>query len=91
LRDAIEAPGGFDEFLGELGFGSGCRLVFIEELAAVALVSGGIFGSEDRGVAGKAVGEGILRRTLFTGGGGGRLRAGRLPDLQRRGSRSRGD
>ncbi len=53
LRDAVEAPGGVDEFLGELSFGSSCRLVFVEELAAVRLVGGGIFGSEDRGAAGR--------------------------------------
>jgi hypothetical protein len=44
---------------------------FVEELAAERLIGGGILGSEERGAAGKAVGEGILRRTLFAGGGAG--------------------
>jgi hypothetical protein len=71
LGDTVLPPGRIDEFLGELGFGSCCRLIFIEELAAVALVGGGILGCDERGVAGKAVGKCILRRTLFAGGGAG--------------------
>ena len=31
-RDAVEAPGGVDEFLGELSFGGRGGLVFVEEL-----------------------------------------------------------
>jgi len=67
--DAVEAPGGVGEFLGELGLGGGGGLIFVGELAAVELVGGGVLGSEDGGVAGKAVGEGILGRALFAGGG----------------------
>jgi hypothetical protein len=89
LRDAVEAPGGVDEFLGELGLCGGGRLVFVEELAAVVLVSGGVLGSEDRGVAGEAVGEGIQGRTLFAGGGagsGGEERVGAVGAIARFGS-----
>jgi hypothetical protein len=44
-------------------------LVFVEELAAVELVGGGVLGREDGGAAGEAVGDGVLRRALFAGGG----------------------
>src|SRR6202022_3490761 len=33
--DAVEAPGGVGELLGELGFGGSGRLVFVKELPAV--------------------------------------------------------
>ncbi len=42
--DAVEAPGGVGQFLGELCFGRGGRAVFVEELAAVLFVSGLVFG-----------------------------------------------
>ena len=71
LRDAIEAPGGVGEFLGELGFGGGCRFVFVEELAAVLLVGGGILSGEDGGLAGEAVSGRVEGGTLFSGGGAG--------------------
>ena len=48
VRDAVETPGGVGEFLGELGFGGSGGLVFLEELAAVELVGGGVFGGQDR-------------------------------------------
>jgi len=51
-RDAVETPSGVDEFLGELSFGGGGRLVFVEELAAVALVGGGVLRGEDGRLAG---------------------------------------
>ena len=35
--DAVEAPGGVGEFLGELGLGGGCGLVFVEEAAAMGV------------------------------------------------------
>ena len=70
-RDAIEAPGGVGEFLRELGFGGGGGLVFIEELAAVALVGCGVLSSENGGAAGEAVRLGVAGRTLFAGGGAG--------------------
>ena len=39
-RDAIYAPGCVGELLDQLGFGCGSGLVFVGELAAVALVGG---------------------------------------------------
>jgi hypothetical protein len=47
-REAVETPGGVGDFLGELGFGGGSGLVFVEELAAVALVFSWVFGGERR-------------------------------------------
>jgi hypothetical protein len=70
-RDAVETPGGVGEFLGELGFGGRGGLIFVEELAAMELVSGGVLRGEDRGAAGEAVGEGVAGGALFTGGGAG--------------------
>ncbi len=70
-RDAVEAPGGIGEFLGEVGFGGCGGLVFIEELAAMALVGGGVLRGEDGGAAGESVGEGVARGALFAGGGAG--------------------
>jgi hypothetical protein len=46
--DAVETPGGVGDFLSELGFGGSGGLVFVEELAAVELVGGGVFGGQDR-------------------------------------------
>ena len=66
--DAVEAPGGVGEFLDELGFGGSGRLVFVEELAAVELVGGQIFGRQDRGSGSETVSCGVERRTLFAGG-----------------------
>jgi hypothetical protein len=43
LGDAFETPGGVGEFLGEMGFGGRGGLVFVEELAAVEVVGGGVF------------------------------------------------
>ena len=60
-RDAVEAPGGVGEFLSEVRFGGGGGFVFVEELAAVALVGGGVLGGEDRGSGGQAVAEGVER------------------------------
>jgi hypothetical protein len=71
VRDAIEAPGGVGEFLSELGLGGGGGLVFVEELAAVMLVGGGILGSENGGAAGEAVRLGVAGGALFAGGGAG--------------------
>jgi hypothetical protein len=42
--DAVETPGGVGEFLDELGFGGSGGLVFVEELAAVEMVGGGLLG-----------------------------------------------
>src|ERR1700734_566545 len=50
--DAVEAPGGVGDFGDELGLGGGGGLVFVEELAAVALVGGGVLGGEDGGRGG---------------------------------------
>jgi hypothetical protein len=41
-RDAIEAPRGVGELLGELNFGGSGGLILVEELAAVVLVAGGV-------------------------------------------------
>ena len=68
-RDSIEAPGGVDQFLNELSFGGGGGLVFVEELAAVGFISGGIFGGKDDGLGGEAVAEGVEGRALFAGFG----------------------
>jgi hypothetical protein len=86
--DAVETPGSIDEFLGELGLGRRGWLVFLKELAAMALVGGGIFGSEDGIAAGEAMGEGIQGRTLFSGGGagsGGEKGVGAVRAIARRG------
>ncbi len=72
---AVDAPGGVGEFLDELGFGGGGGLVFVGELGAVELVGSGVFGGQDGGAGGQAVGERVLRRTLFAGAG---ARAGRV-------------
>jgi hypothetical protein len=74
-RNAVEAPGGVGEFLGELAFGCGGGLIFVDELAAVALVGGEVLGSEDGGLAGEAVGGGVEGGTLFAGVGAGSGRA----------------
>ena len=90
-RDAVEAPGGVGEFLGELGLGGGGGLVFVEELAAVALVGGGVLGSENGGAAGEAVALGrcgknaVCRRRC-----GGRWSGVHWSDLWRRGWRQHG-
>src|ERR1700733_8796142 len=70
-RDAVEAPRGVGELLGEVSFGGSGGMILGEELAAVLLGCDGILGSEDGGMAGEAVGDGVLGRTLFAGGGAG--------------------
>jgi hypothetical protein len=77
-RDTVEAPRGVGEFVGELGFGRGGGLVFVEELAAVALVVGGVLCGEYGRAAGEAVGEGVEGGTLFAGGGAGSGRETRV-------------
>ena len=54
-RDTVETPGGVGEFLDQLGFGGSLGLVFVVEIATVALVSGGVLGRQDRGSACEAV------------------------------------
>jgi hypothetical protein len=44
-------------------------LVFVEELAAVALMGRGIFGGQDGRVSGESVAECVDRGTLFAGFG----------------------
>jgi hypothetical protein len=46
-RDAIDAPGGVGEFLGELGLGGSGRLVFVEEAATMRVERGSILGGEN--------------------------------------------
>src|SRR5271154_6368318 len=70
-RDAVEAPGSVGHLLDELRFGCSGRFVFVEEAAAVVFVGGPVFGGEDGGSGRQPVGEGILGRTLFAGGGAG--------------------
>ena len=74
-RDAVEAPGSVGHFLNELRFGCSGRFVFVEEAAAVVFVGGPVFGGEDGGSGRQPMGEGILRRALFAGGG---ARSGRF-------------
>jgi len=69
--DAVETPRGVGELPGELGFRSGGGLVFVEELAVSGAGIRRVLGSEDGGLAGQAVGDGVLRRTLFAGGSAG--------------------
>lgn len=69
--DAIQAPGGVDQFLDELGFGRSRRLVFGEELAAMRFAGGWIFGGQDRGSGGQAVAQGVERQALLSGFGAG--------------------
>jgi hypothetical protein len=45
--DAVNAPGRVGELLSQLGFGWGGGLVFVHELAEVALVCGRVFGGRD--------------------------------------------
>ena len=74
-RDAVEAPGRVGHFLDKLRFGCGGRFVFVEEAAQVVSMSGPVFGVEDGGSGRQSMGEGILRRALFAGGG---ARSGRF-------------
>jgi hypothetical protein len=62
--DAIDAPGGVGEFLGEMRFCGGGGFVFVDKLLDVELVGGGVLGREDGDARGQAVGEGVERRTL---------------------------
>ena len=53
-RDAIEAPGGVDELLDELGFGGSGGSVFVEEAAAMGVEGRLVFGRKDGGGGGQA-------------------------------------
>src|SRR5450432_3418411 len=70
-RDAVESPGCVDEILHELSFGCVGGLVFVDELAAVALVGGQVLGGEDGCACGESMTDCVKRRTLFAGGGAG--------------------
>jgi hypothetical protein len=88
--DTVEAPGGVGEFLSEVSFGGSGGFVFIEELAAVVLVCGGVLGCEHGGATGEAMGEGIEGRALFASGGagsGGEERVGAVGAMARVGDR----
>ena len=67
--DAVETPGGVDEFLDELRFGGSSGLVFIEEAAAMVFIGGGVFGGQNGRGGGEAVAQGVERRALFAGVG----------------------
>jgi len=69
--NAIDAPGGIGEFLGELGFGGSSGLVFIEEAATMRVVRGAVFGGEDGGGGCQAMAERVQRGTLLAGIGAG--------------------
>ena len=73
--DTLEAPGGVGQFVNECDFSGSGGAVFLDELAAVLLVYGRIFGREDGGAAGQSVSKGIERGTLLAGFGSG---AGRM-------------
>ena len=69
--EAVEAPGGVGEGLGEVGFGGALGQVFGVEGLGVFLVGCEVVGGEDDDLAGKAVAEGVYGGTLFAGGGFG--------------------
>jgi hypothetical protein len=69
--NAFEAPCGVSEFLREVGLGGSGGFVFAEKATTMRVVRGAILGGEDGGVTGEAVGEGVLGRALFAGGGAG--------------------
>jgi hypothetical protein len=68
-RDAVETPGGVDEFPDELRFGGGGGLIFVEELAAMVFKGGWIFGRKDGGCGGQPVAQRVQRGTLLAGFG----------------------
>ena len=68
---AIEAPGGIDEGLDELGFGGAAGLVFVQKGLGVALVSGMVLGGQDDGLARQAVAKRVEFGALLTGFGSG--------------------
>ena len=79
--NALQAPGGVGEFLDEMSFGCRGGLVFVDELAAVLLVSDWILHGQDGGLGGQAVAKGVERGTLFAGAGaraGGMLGVGAI-------------
>ena len=57
--DAVEAPGGVDEFLDELRLGRRGRLVLGEELAFMSFVGGRVFAGKNHSLGGEAVSERI--------------------------------
>ncbi len=59
--DAFEAPEGVGQFVNECGFSGSGRAVFFDELAAVLLVRGRVFGGENGRAAGQPVSESIER------------------------------
>lgn len=77
--NSIEPPGGISEFVDELDFGGGGRLVFIQKLLDVASESGRVLRGEDGGAGGEAMAQRVERRALLAGLGaraGGELGIG---------------
>ncbi|MBV9769664.1 MAG: hypothetical protein JOZ32_08845 [Bryobacterales bacterium] len=64
-RNAVEAPGGVDELLNELGFSGSGGLVFVRKSAAMVFKGGRVFGGEHGGSSGQAVAQGVERRALL--------------------------
>ena len=63
--DAVEAPGGVCDFVGELRLGGRSGGVLIEKLLDVALVSVGVLGWQEGGAGSQAVTEGVERGALL--------------------------
>ena len=57
--------------MDELGFGWRCRLVFVQELAAMGFVGVSVLGGENGRGGGKAMAQGVERGALFAGLGAG--------------------
>ena len=69
FRNAIEAPGGVDQFLDELAFGGSLGLVFVNESLRVFLVGGGVLVGQEDGLTGQSMAQGVQLGALFAGFG----------------------
>ncbi len=58
-------PGRVVEFLDDLNFSGGGRLVFLGKFAAVVLVGGLVLGGGDGGASGRSVAKSVEQRALF--------------------------
>ena len=54
-----------------MGLGGCCGAVLVEKFLDVAVEGGGVFGGEDGGLGGEAVGDGVARGSMLTGVGDG--------------------
>ena len=66
LWDAAEAPGRVRQVLDQFGLSGSLRTIFSPELLAVGLVGFSVLAEHDRGAAGQAVFESVLRGAKFT-------------------------